>query len=67
MIAGNVREATEAEVSSFSNSNGNPVYVLTNESGRFTFTDVPWDAIPSAAGGKAGRLRLGMRYTQLRS
>jgi protocatechuate 3,4-dioxygenase beta subunit len=41
MIAGNPREATEAEVSSFSNSNGKPVYVLTNDTGRFTFTDVP--------------------------
>jgi len=41
MIAGNAREATEAQVSSFSNSNGKPVYVLTNDSGRFTFIDVP--------------------------
>ena len=41
MIAGTPREVTESEISSFSNSNGKPVYVLTNDSGRFTFTAAP--------------------------
>ena len=41
LIAGIPREVTEAQASSFSDSNGKPIYALTNDSGRFTFTDVP--------------------------
>src|SRR5678810_142275 len=36
LIAGIPREITEAQASSFSDSNGKPIYALTNDSGRFT-------------------------------